>query len=84
MFSYNTTIGLTQFHEQVLNRFIPTVTTGRPPKERTGKRGWPPKAKTSKKAVQAAIVKNRGRNFRNWKGKGSKWNKDVKVDIQAR
>jgi len=69
-----------------LNRFISTVKTGRPPKELTGKWGWPSKAKMSKKAVQAAIVKNHGRNFRNRKGKGIKWNKDasIKVDIQVR
>ena len=62
-FGYNTTIGLAQFHEQVLNRFIPRMNQkgGRPPKEYTGKRGRPSKAKTTKKVIEVAVAKTRGR-----------------------
>lgn len=63
-FGYNTTIGLAQFHEQVLNRVPPEglkVKRGRPPIEHTGKRGRPSKAKSTKKAKEAATVKSLGR-----------------------
>lgn len=64
---------------------------GRPPIERTGQRGRPAKAKTSKKAVQAAVAKNRGRNLSNQKPRNQytiEWNTEVdaplEVDIDAR
>jgi hypothetical protein len=78
-FSYTTTLGLAQFHEQVLNRFAPTVRSGRPPKDHTGKRGQPSKAKSSKKAVEAALAKNCGRNR---KGETKKA-KDIELDMEV-
>jgi hypothetical protein len=63
-FGYNTTIGLAQFHEQVLNRVPPEgvkVKRGRPAAEHTGRRGRPSKAKSTNKDKKAATDKYLGR-----------------------
>ncbi len=55
---------------------------GRPPKEHTGRRGRPSKAKTTKKAVEVAMSKKHGRILSNHKGKGREWNvEDVPMEV---
>jgi len=81
-FGYNTTIGLAQFHEQVLNRVPPEdlkVKRGRPRKETTGKRGRPSTAKTTRKAKEAAKAKNLGRKARK-KHNSVDWAADEPMD----
>ena len=49
-FGYMTTIGLAQFHEQLLNRVVKPIANnrGHPSTERTGRRGRPAKLKPLK------------------------------------
>jgi hypothetical protein len=80
-FGYNTTIGLAQFHEQVLNRVLAPVVRnqgGRPAIERTGRRGRPAKSKTTKKSAETVVLSSEGRTS---KGKGSK-GKDRHVECE--
>jgi hypothetical protein len=59
---------------------------GRPPKERTGRRGRPCKAKTTKKAFEVAMSKKRGRILQNHKGKRRDWDVEdapMEVDIMS-
>lgn len=62
-FGYNTTIGLAQFHEQVLNRVVPVIKVGRPKALYSGRKGRPPKVKSTKKDRDAAVTKLLGRNY---------------------
>jgi hypothetical protein len=62
-FGYTTTIGLAQFHEQLLNRVTRVIEPiakhqgDRPAILRTGKRGRPSKAKMTKKSTTAIVNK---------------------------
>jgi len=62
-FGYTTTIGLAQFHEQLLNRVIPVVKMGRPAKrKRTGKAGRLGSEKTTKQSVAKFQARCKGRS----------------------
>jgi len=80
-FGYNTTIGLAQFHEQLLNRVkhsVDIVKRGRPPKVYTGKKGRPSKVKSTKKAQEAAKAKKLGRKPLE---QPNDWDSDSETDV---